>query len=115
MKRRSFLKAGPASGLVFYFAGLTACDRPAAPLAPPQSDTAPSFVLEEIDVTALQEKMQQGIYTSRQVCQLYLDRIERIDKSGPFLNSVIEINPDALTLADQLDNERKQGKVRGIL
>lgn len=115
MKRRSFLKAGPASGLAFYFAGLTACDRLAAPSAPSQSDTAPSFVLEEVDVTVLQEKMQQGTYTSRQVCQLYLDRIEHIDKSGPFLNSIIEINPDALTLADQLDNERKQGKVRGIL
>lgn len=115
MKRRSFLKAGPASGLVFYFAGLSGCDRQAAPSATSKSETSTGFPLEEMDVTALQEKMQQGVYTSRQVCQLYLDRIGVIDKSGPFLNSVIELNPDALSLADQLDEERKQGKVRGIL
>lgn len=115
MKRRSFLKAGPASGLVFYFAGLSGCDRPAAPPATSKSEASTGFVLEEMDVTVLQEKMQRGIYTSRQVCQLYLDRIAGIDKSGPFLNSVIELNPDALSLADQLDEERKGGKVRGVL
>ena len=59
--------------------------------------------------------MQNGQYTSRAITQMYLDRIEAIDKNGPKLNAVIEINPDALTIADAMDQERKDGKIRGPL
>src|SRR5690606_4730419 len=62
-----------------------------------------------------QEKMRSGQMTSRQITEAYLERIRQIDRSGPVLNSVIEINPDALTVADSLDQERKDGKVRGPL
>src|SRR5258706_4670646 len=73
------------------------------------------FELNEITVVALQEKMKSGAYTSEKITQLYLDRIKKIDKAGPAINSVIEINPDALTIAKQMDDERKSGKVRGPL
>src|SRR6185369_234411 len=70
------------------------------------------FELNEITVVALQEKMKTGAYTSEKIIQLYLDRINKIDKAGPAINSVIELNPDALTIAKQMDAERKSGKVR---
>ncbi|RZL11623.1 MAG: amidase, partial [Hymenobacter sp.] len=54
-------------------------------------------------------------YTSRRLCQDYLSRIAAIDKAGPRLNAVIELNPDALRIADDLDKERKAGKLRGPL
>src|SRR6266851_1822699 len=53
--------------------------------------------------------------TAQSLAQAYLDRIERIDRSGPRLRSVIEVNPDALAIAEQLDEERAQGQVRGPL
>ena len=76
---------------------------------------ADDFILNEITIDGLQKKMQSGEYTSRSITQLYLDRINAIDKKGPAINSVIEINPDALTIADDMDKERKSGKVRGPL
>ncbi|GAB3943927.1 amidase [Spirosoma harenae] len=57
--------------------------------------------------------MKSGEYTSEVITKLYLDRIDAIDKKGPRLNAIIEINPDALTMAKGLDQERKAGKVRG--
>lgn len=59
--------------------------------------------------------MEQGELSSQGITQMYLDRIEAVDKNGPRLQSVIEINPDALSIAAQLDEERKAGKVRGPL
>ncbi len=71
------------------------------------------FVLNEATIDVLQQKMQQGVYTSRSITELYLKRIEQIDKAGPGLHAVIEVNPDALAIADQMDQERKSGKLRG--
>ena len=71
------------------------------------------FELDEETIASLQEKMETGKYTSEQITQLYLDRIDVIDKNGPKLNAVIEVNSDALTIAKSLDDERKAGKVRG--
>ena len=59
--------------------------------------------------------MQSGEQTSVSITQAYLARIEKIDRNGPVLNSIIELNPDALKIAADLDNERKQGKIRGAL
>jgi amidase len=58
--------------------------------------------------------LQDG-YTSRRLCADYLARIAAIDKAGPRLNAVIELNPDALRIADELDKERRAGKLRGPL
>ena len=71
--------------------------------------------LPEWTISELQEKMKSGELTACQLAVLYLDQIDSIDKSGPYVNSVIETNPDALELADKLDSERKAGKVRGEL
>jgi amidase len=59
--------------------------------------------------------MKSGELTSRAICEQYLARIDDIDNAGPVLNSVIELNPDALAIADERDNERREGKVRGPL
>jgi amidase len=73
------------------------------------------FPLEEKTIDDLQSMMSSGDYTSRQLCELYLSRITEIDKNGPMLKSVIELNQDALAIADGLDKERKDGKIRGPL
>ena len=73
------------------------------------------FELNEVTITSLQDKMQSGSLTSESICNLYLKRIAEIDHSGVKLNSIIELNPDALSIARALDLERKQGKVRGLL
>jgi amidase len=78
-------------------------------------DGTSTLVLEEITVDELQKKMQSGEETAVSITNAYLKRIGEIDKSGPFLNSIIELNPDALQIAADLDKERKQGKIRGAL
>ena len=71
--------------------------------------------LEEIAIAALQEAMAGGRTTAVAIAEGYLARIEAIDRSGPRINSVIELNPDALSIAQQMDRERREGKVRGPL
>ena len=83
-------------------------------LAAPQ--TTPSrFELDEVTLQQLQDSMQSGRYTSRRLVELYLARIEAIDRSGPTLRSVIELNPEAAAIADALDAERKAKGPRGPL
>lgn len=76
---------------------------------------ADEFALLEATIDMLQQKMQSGEYTSQSITRLYLKRIAEIDKKGPALNAVIELNPDALAIAEQMDAERKAGKTRGPL
>lgn len=73
----------------------------------------PAGYLEEITISRLQQGYKEGRYTIRQVVTDYLARIAAIDKSGPCLNSVIVINPDAVQLAEELDKEMASGKIRG--
>ena len=73
------------------------------------------FELDEITIGALQEAMAEGKYTARSVVELYLRRIDALDRAGPVLRSVLELNPDALSNAATLDAERRAGKVRGPL
>ena len=80
---------------------------------PPAIAPAP-FELEEATIAQLQEGLKSGKYTSRRLCQLYLARIDDIDRRGA-LRSMIETNPDALALADAADAERRAGRVRGPL
>ena len=75
----------------------------------------PSFELEEAGILDLQRRMSEGSLTARALAERYLERIEEIDKRGPALNAVIEINPDALALASALDAERKTKGPRGLL
>ena len=67
--------------------------------------------IEEMTIPALTAAMERGELTSVVLVQVYLDRIARYDKSGPALNAILEINPDALFIAEALDSERKQGEI----
>lgn len=71
--------------------------------------------LDEVTVAQLQQWMRDGRYTSRQLTDLYLQRIDAVDRQGPALRAVIEINPDARTIADMLDRERREKGPRGPL
>jgi amidase len=73
------------------------------------------FELSEFTIADLQGFMTKGKYTSRSLAEHYLARIESIDRKGPTLRSVIETNPDALAIADELDRERKEKGPRGPL
>ena len=74
-----------------------------------------AFVLEGLSIDQMQQKFESGELTSRQVVELYLERIATIDQSGPGLKAVLETNPDALEIADMLDKERARGMIRGPL
>lgn len=74
-----------------------------------------NFNLEEITIEGLQNAYKNKEFTIKEVVQMYLDRIDAIDKNGPGLNSIIQINPDALKIAEELDSEYVSGKIRGPL
>lgn len=71
--------------------------------------------VEEATIAELQAAMEAGQVTSRQLVELYFERIEALDRQGPTLNSVLEVNPDALAIAQSLDEERAAGSLRGPL
>jgi amidase len=74
-----------------------------------------TFAHQEATIASLQEQMQRGSLTSKALTEAYLARIAAVDAAGPTLRSVLETNPDALTIAAERDAERKAGKVRGPL
>ena len=117
MKRRSFLTTATlaSAGLTtLLITGCTSSTKKDQEVAPANViDT--NFELEEETIASLGEKLASGKYTSEQLVQLYLKRIETVDKNGAQLNSVIEINPDAIAIAVAMDKESKAGKSRGPL
>ena len=90
----------------------------AQPAPQPQPNAVPPpFELEEITLGELQDGLRTGRFTARKLAEAYLGRIEAIDKRGPAINAVIEINPDALAIADTIDRERRNavpGPLHGI-
>ncbi len=104
--RRHFLAAG-LSGVV------VAAAHPAPATAASWSDQP--FELGELTITELQEGMRSGRFAARSLTEKYLARIEAMDRQGPNLHAVIEVNPDALAIAAALDAERKQKGPRGPL
>jgi amidase len=114
ISRRSFLKASGTAGAAGALAGAGTVANAAGAMAATDHD-APSFPFEEATIAELQAAMASGRLSSRRLTQAYLRRIRQIDLSGIQLNSVIEVNPDALDIARELDAERRQGKVRGPL
>ena len=105
MKRRQFLQTTAAT----YIAAIT------TPLPESVAKSPPAFDLEELTITDLQQGLQSGKYTSRELVEKYSDRITDIDKKGPGLYSVIEMNPDAERIAVALDRERKEKGPRSPL
>ncbi len=119
MNRRHFLRNSSLTGLGVAAISVSACNENN------QKDNAgentnelnfkDDFELNEVTIDQLQEQMQTGSRTSRSITELYLKRIEAIDKKGPHINAVIEINPDALAIADDLDKQRSAGRIKGPL
>jgi amidase len=113
INRRDFLQYGLlGSALAFASPALVYSRERQAHLA---HASASSFELEETTIHDLQEGMKSGRLTARSIAQMYLTRIEEMDKHGPAVNSIIEVNPDALAIADALDRERKAKGARGPL
>jgi amidase len=110
--RRQFLRTSLLSGISA--ALLPAC-APARALPGSAPAGVKPFALDELTIGDLQKALASGELTSQSLVGKYLARIEEIDGNGPALNSVIEINPDALAIADALDRERQQKRVRGPL
>lgn len=73
------------------------------------------FALSGMTIDSMQHKLQSGELTSLAITQLYIDRIRQFDRKGPALHSVIQINPEALSIAIQMDDERKLNHIRGPL
>ncbi|HEY6843628.1 MAG TPA: amidase family protein, partial [Thermoanaerobaculia bacterium] len=71
------------------------------------TSAAPAFEIEEITLGELQDGLRSGRFTSRKLTEAYLARIDAIDKRGPAINAVIELNPDALAIADEMDRQRR--------
>ncbi len=74
-----------------------------------------AFPLLEMKVEDLRKAYDEKVYSITEVTELYLERIDSIDKEGPALNSLITLNPDALTIAEELDRELQEGNSRGPL
>ena len=114
--RRSFLQSGIASGAVALYPALGAARTFSPPAQTPMHAlNVKPFELDEITISDLQDGMKSGKFTARSLVEKYQARIADIDKQGPSINSIIQLNPDALAIADALDQERKAKGERGNL
>lgn len=118
--RRNFLRVGVATSATAVYPALASARvidsiRAAAVGDSSKKNDFKDYELDEITIDDLQTAFQSGQYSSRSLTEKYLARIHEIDRTGPTLNSVIEINPDALQIADMLDRERKAQGARGPL
>src|SRR2546422_8575053 len=109
MKRRTFLQVSLLGG------SAALADPAQSSLSHPAPVPVKPFDLDEVTTAELQAGMKSGKYTARSIAEKYLARIDEIDKHGPVINALIELNPDALTIADALDKERREKGVRGPL
>lgn len=114
MNRRLFLRSSSLTGFGFSAFSLESFLSPAAGRRA-RGRSEDDFSLLEMTVDQLQAKMAAGELSSVAITKLYLKRIGTIDKKGPALNAVIELNPDAQSIAASMDAERKAGKTRGPL
>src|SRR5512133_3337038 len=114
MNRRNFVRNGILAGTTLSTLSLLSCQ-----LTPRQKSgdkqVSENISLDELTIPELQGKVKMGLLTYASMTQIYLDRIREIDRNGPGLNSVIEINPDAMAIAEKMDQERLEGKLRGPL
>lgn len=115
MDRRRFIGATVVggAGLAVTSSGCVSEDRGAG-----GGERAPEvdpFELDEATVVSLQERMESGDLSARAITEMYLERVEELDRQGPTLRAVIETNPEALEIADRLDGERRSNGTRGPL
>ncbi len=116
MRRRDFLRDTLAGTAVALVSGAPPIRATPTMIGGLGAHTQAGWVdVEDVTVADLQEHMAAGRFTSEQLVLAYLGRIESLDRAGPRLNSIIEVNPDALAIARELDEERAGGRVRGPL
>jgi amidase len=118
MKRRSFLTTATlaSAGLsTFLISSCNSSTKKNDEVIDAVGNSDAVFELNEETISSLREKLSSGTYSSEQLVRMYLDRIESVDKNGHKLNAVIEINPEAIALAEIMDLEMKSGKSRGPL
>jgi amidase len=116
VSRRDFLRLGAVAGAGVPLAGLIgSSEAGAATQAPPPPLSEAAIQLQEATIVQMQAAMTRGGLSSLGLVNMYLERIASIDESGPTVNAVLEVNPDARRIARALDRERKQGHVRGPL
>ncbi len=128
LSRRQFLGTGAVAGGALVLGGVEACSQPdgagGGNAAGSQGASGPeagqpwpvsTFELEEVSITDLHAGIVAGRWSSLDITEAYLNRIEEIDRRGPTLRSVIETNPEALEIAAALDREMASGQVRGPL
>ena len=113
--RRKFLRNSMIGGIAVAALPSLSCSVKNDSEAVDKNIIIPAGEFDEITIDDIHQGLKSGKYTVRSVVQKYIDRINEIDKAGPKLNSVIELNPDALKIADQLDKELKEKGVRGPL
>src|SRR5207302_11261217 len=106
--RRSFLRNTAIGGAAATFAPLYPALGAARDLSSTASSASPipevkAFELDEITISDLQDGMTSGKFTARSLVEKYTARIDELDKRGPAINSIIELNPDALAIADAPD------------
>ena len=115
LSRRKFLSSSIAASVVAA-TGAAALPSLSGAEGAAAASTNPSvkrFELDEVTISVLQDGMKSGKFTARSITEKYLARIREIDKEGPAINSVIEINPDAISIAEEMDRERKAKGPRG--
>jgi len=113
--RRTFLQNAVTAGATAAVYPALGAAREMARSAKPIPDGITPFELDEISISELQDGMKSGKFTARALVERYSARIDEIDKRGPAVNAVIELNPDAAAIADALDQERKAKGPRGPL
>src|ERR1700686_4599467 len=113
--RRLFLQTAlTSSAAATLYPALSSAREIVSSPAPSPADVTP-FELDEITIPELQDGMKSGKFTARSLVEKYRARIDEIDKHGPAVNAIIELNPEALSIADELDQERKAKGPRGPL
>ncbi|MEO8432571.1 MAG: amidase [Acidobacteriota bacterium] len=113
--RRTLFRYGAAGGAAAAGARFLPASPEKDPASRPPGGAPAPFDLDGVPISELQKLMESGAETSRSITTKYLARIDEIDRRGPALRSILEVNPDALAIAGNLDAERKAGRVRGPL
>lgn len=106
MNRRLFIFQSGSAGLSLTPLFISACSRRA-------NSTSSERQEEELTIKQLRDGYTQGSYSIKDIISMYLDRIDQIDVNGPAINSIIQVNPDALKIAEVLDIEFSEGNARG--
>ena len=117
MKRRKFIENAVLSGAAFSVLGPAGAidnfrtKKTNTPLSPKNY----AFEFEEYTLRQLHDGLKSGAFTSQYLTEQYINRIQTIDQDGPGIHAILKLNPDAIGLAQKMDDELKTGKMRGIL